>query len=90
MSMSDLDVTSDLQKRLARIETTLLHLRLGKVPAQPVDPMAWRLDTSVPHPTEPYAGWRVDAILRCLREDWHGMTEAIRNWGVRFEERFSR
>jgi hypothetical protein len=90
MLMSDLDVTSDLQQRLARIETTLLHLRLGKVPAQPVDLMAWRLDTRLPHSTEPYAGWRVATILRCLREDWHGMTEAIRNWGVRFEERFSR
>lgn len=88
--MSDLDVTSDLQQRLARIETTLLHLRLGKVPAQPVDLMAWRLDTRLPHPTEPYAGWRVATIQRCLREDWHGMTEAICNWGVRFEERFSR
>jgi hypothetical protein len=32
----------------------------------------------------------VATILRCLREDWHGMTEAIRNWGVRFEERLSR
>lgn len=88
--MSDLDVTSDLQQRLARIETTLLHLRLGKVPARPADPMAWRLDARVPHPTEPYAGWRLGTIARCLREDWHGMTEAIRNWGVRFEERFSR
>ena len=88
--MSDLDVTSDLQQRLARIETTLLHLRLGKVPAQPVDLMAWRLDTSIPHPTEPYAGWRMATILRCLHEDWHGMTEAIRDWGVRFDERFSR
>ena len=88
--MSDLDVTSDLQQRLARIETTLLHLRLGKVPAQPVDLMAWRLDTTVPHPTEPYAGWRRATILRCLRENWDGMTEAIRDWGVRFDERFSR
>lgn len=88
--MSDLDVTSDLQQRLARIEASLIHIRLGKAPAQPVDLMAWRVDTSVPPPTEPYAGWRMEAILRCLREDWHGMTEAIRNWGVRFEERFSR
>jgi len=88
--MSDLDVTSDLQHRLAKIEAALVHVRLGKTPPQPVDLMAWRVDTTVPHPTEPYAGWRVEAILRCLREDWRGMTEAIRNWGVRFEERFSR
>jgi hypothetical protein len=90
MSMSDLDVTSDLQQRLARIEASLLHLRLGKTPPQPIDLMAWRVDATIPHPTEPYAGWRLETILRCLREDWHGMTEAIRNWGVRFEERFSR
>jgi hypothetical protein len=57
--MSELDVTSDLQQRLARIETSLLHIRLGRAPAQPVDPMAWRLDTRVPHSTEPYAGWRM-------------------------------
>lgn len=88
--MSDLDITSDLLQRLARIETNLLHIRLGRTPAQPVDPMAWRLDTAVPHPTEPYAGWRMETILRCLREDWHGMTEAIRNWGVGLEKRFSR
>ena len=88
--MSDLDVTSDLQQRLARIETTLVHIRLGRAPSQPVDLMAWRVDTTVPHPTEPYAGWRLKTILRCLREDWHGLTEAIRNWGVRFEERIGR
>ena len=88
--MTDLDVTSNLQQRLARIETTLLRIHLGRTPAQPVDLMAWRVDTTAPHPTEPYAGWRVATILRCLREDWHGMTEAIRNWGVRFEERLSR
>ena len=88
--MSDLDVTSDLQQRLARIDAALVHIRLGKAPPRPVDLMAWRVDSRVPHPTEPYAGWRVETILRCLREDWLGMTEAIRNWGVRFEERISR
>jgi hypothetical protein len=88
--MSDLDPASDLHQRLARIEASLGHIRLGKAPTQPVDLMAWRVDTRVPHPTEPYAGWRPGAILRCLREDWHGLTEAIRNWGVRFEERIGR
>lgn len=88
--MSDLDPASELQRRLALIEANLVHIRLGKSPPQPVDLMAWRVDTSVPHPTEPYAGWRVATILRCLREDWHGLTEAIRNWGLRVEERSSR
>ena len=88
--MSDLDPASDLQRRVAVIEATLLHIRLGKAPPQSVDLMAWRADTSVPHPTEPYAGWRLGTIARCLREDWHGLTEAIRDWGVRVEERFSR
>jgi hypothetical protein len=90
MSMSDLDITSDLQQRLAQIGTRLVDLRLGKPPSQPVDLMAWRIDTSVPYPTEPYAGWRVETILHCLRDDWDGLTEAIQNWGVRLEERFSR
>jgi hypothetical protein len=89
MSMSDLDITSDLQQRLGRIETRLVDLRLGKMPSQPVD-LVWRSDTSVPYPTEPYAGWRVETILHCLRDDWDGLTEAIQNWGVRLEERFSR
>lgn len=88
--MSDLDPASDLQQRLALIEASLIHIRLGKAPAQPVDLMAWRVDTTVPHPTEPYTGWRLATIRRCLREDWHGLTEAIRNWGLRVEERFSR
>jgi hypothetical protein len=88
--MPDLDVTSNLQRRLTLIEASLVRIHLGKAPARPVDFMTWQVDTSVPHATEPYAGWRVKTILRCLREDWHGMTEAIRNWGVRFEERFSR
>jgi hypothetical protein len=88
--MSDLDPASDLQQRLTQIEASLLHIRRGTPPPRPVDLMAWRVDTTVPHPTEPYAGWRLETILRCLREDWNGMTEAIRNWGVRFEERFSR
>jgi hypothetical protein len=90
MSMPDLDPASDLQQRLARIEASLVHIRLGKPPTEPVDLMAWRADTSTPPSTAPYAGWRLEAILRCLREDWHGLTEAIRNWGLRVEERFSR
>ncbi len=88
--MSDLDPASDLQQRLAVIEASLAHIRLGKPPPQPVDLMAWRVDATVPHATEPYAGWRVATILRCLREDWHGLSEAIRDWGLRVEERFSR
>jgi hypothetical protein len=88
--MSDLDATPDLQQRLARIETSLLHIRLGKTPSPPVDLMAWRADTSVRPAPEPYAGWRPGAILRCLRDDWHGLSEAIRNWGTRVENRFGR
>ena len=88
--MSDLVATSDLQQRVARIEMSLVQIRLGKLPPQPVDLMAWQADTSVPPSSEPYAGWRLSAIVRCLREDWHGLGEAIRNWGMRVDERFSR
>ena len=88
--MPDLDVTSDLQQRLARIEATLVHIRLGKTPSPPVDLMAWRADTSARPSGEPYAGWRLEAIARCLREDWNGLSEAIRGWGLKVEERFNR
>lgn len=88
--MTDRDSTSDLQQRLARIETDLVHIRLGKAPAQPVDLMAWRANIPASSSGEPRDGWRTQSILRCLREDWNGLTEAIRNWGLRVEERFSR
>jgi len=88
--MSDLDATSELQQRLVQIEATLVHIRRGKPQSQPVDPMVWRADTSVPPPSEPYGGWRPRAILRVLRDDWHGLSESIRTWGTRLEKRFSR
>jgi hypothetical protein len=88
--MSDLDATSELQRRLVQIETTLVHIRRGKAQSQPVDPMVWRTNTNVRPAGDAGSSWRPGAILRCLRDDWNGLSEAIRMWGMRVEKRFCR
>lgn len=88
--MTDRDSPSNLQQRLARIEADLVHIRLGKAPPPTVDLMGWRANIPASSSSESHAGRRTQAVLRCLRDDWNGLTEAIRNWGLRVEERFSR
>ncbi len=92
--MSDLDPVSGLQQRLAQLEATLGHVRQGKAPPQPVDLLSWRAaNLNVPPATtvgwRP-PGWRLAAITRSLREDWHGLSESVRTWAIRFEERLGR
>ncbi len=76
----DLDPISDLQGRLARLETSLAHVRTGQAPPKPVDLLAWRAND-----TQPTASW-----WHTLREDWQGLSEAIRDWAIRFEARLGR
>ncbi len=91
--MSDLDAVSGLQQRLAELETTLSNVRKGQAPPQPVDLLSWRAAAiSVPPAPSSWRppGWRFEAIARSLREDWHGLSETVRTWAIRFEERLSR
>jgi hypothetical protein len=92
--MSDLDPISELQGRLAQLETSLTHARTGKPPPQPVDLLAWRATatSTVPMPATGWRppGWRLAVIAHILREDWRGMSQAIRTWAIRFEERLGR
>ena len=90
--MSDLDTVSGLQQRLAQLEISLSNVRKGKAAAPPVDLLAWRAAATTSVPTAQTAGWRppgwrLAAIMRSLREDWHGLSEAVRTWAIRFEKR---
>ena len=90
----DLDPASDLHDRLAKLESSLTYVRTGKAPPQPVDLLSWRAGAlnvpPAPMPSGRPPGWRREAILRSLHEDWIALGDIFRNWATRVEERFSR
>ena len=91
--MPDRDPVSDLHQRLAELESTLTYARQGKSPPQPVDLLSWRAD--LPDRNGDGAeGERsrstLQGVVRSLREDWHGLSEAVRTWAIRFEARLGR
>lgn len=90
----DLDPISELQGRLAHLETSLTHIRQGKAPPKKVDLLSWRAANTnmAPAPTPGWRppSWRLDAITRSLRENWIALGDIFRNWATRVEERFGR
>ena len=81
--MSDRDTTSDLHERLRKLETNLTYAHQGKSPPKRVDLLSWRADTS-------FLNRQGRSVVRDLRENWHGLSEAIRTWTIRFDARFGR
>lgn len=86
--MSDLDPISELQARLAHLETKLTYARTGRAPPKSVDLLHWRANSSAEAPAKDEGAFAT--IVRSLREDWQGLSEAFRTWALSVEERFSR
>lgn len=87
----DPDPVSELRERLIRLDTSLAHVREGRTPVPPLDLLTWRADTrALVAANDERRGWTWQATMRALREDWRGLSEAIRDWAIRFEARLHR